>query len=266
MLLTVYYDWISMVEDAIPVSVIDGEYFVFDIDAVKRLRNDHHIAGILVGTLPQVPQQSVFLGLPVQLMPEEVALLIQQGVARIIDEGRSHEPILVADGNNIDEAAARLKINEIESAGNEPQGSLVSYTTPTISTVDKCALPESSVDTIFETPRFHVYKYLHQKGYFISPGLRFGSHFLAYPGDPLRYHSHYLVRGVRYDEEFSLLDLVGSGRLGTGVKKAWMVGAHVPHDQQGKIAALRHANRNDSEGNESSDEVVSFCVEWAGFG
>ncbi|KAK9366666.1 hypothetical protein V1509DRAFT_611418 [Lipomyces kononenkoae] len=255
-----------MVDDAISISVIDGEYFVFDIDAVKRLRNDHHIAGILVGTLPQVPQQSVFLGLPVQLMPEEAALLVQQGVARIIDESQSHEPILAIDPNDIDDATAGLKINEIESAGSESQGPLASYTTPAITTVDKLVLPDSSVNAIFETPRFHMYRYLHQNGYFISPGLRFGSHFLAYPGDPLRYHSHYLVRGVGYDEEFSLLDLVGSGRLGTGVKKAWMIGAHLPPDQQDKTTALRLPGAKVGEGRESSDEFVSFCVEWAGFG
>ena len=43
---------------------------------VKRLRIDHHISGVLSGTLPQVAQQNVFLGLPLQLLPEEVAVLL----------------------------------------------------------------------------------------------------------------------------------------------------------------------------------------------
>ncbi|KAK9387662.1 hypothetical protein V1515DRAFT_466403 [Lipomyces mesembrius] len=259
-----------MVEDdaaeLICISVIDGEYFIFDIDAVKRVRNDHHVAGILVGTLPQVPQQSVFLGLPVQLMPEEAALLVQQGVAHIIDEALSHGTILAVDENNIDEAAAKLKINELESTESESQGALASYSTPTVSSTDKYPLPESSVSAIYDTPRFHIYKYLHQKGYFISPGLRFGSQFLAYPGDPLRYHSHYLVRGLGYDEEFPLLELVGSGRLGTGVKKAWMVGARLRNDYQDNFAVLRPSQTKDGEGSESNDDFVSFCIEWAGFG
>ncbi|KAJ8098856.1 tRNA intron endonuclease [Lipomyces tetrasporus] len=252
--------------DLISISFIDGEYFVFDIEAVKRLRNHHHVAGILVGTLPQVPQQSTFLGLPVQLMPEEAALLVQRGVARIIDEGSSHEVILAVDENDIDEATAKLKINELESTGSESQGQLVSFTTPAISTANRIALSESSVAAVYDTPRFDVYKYLHKRGYFISPGLRFGSQFLAYPGDPLRYHSHYLVRGLGYGEEFSLLELVGSGRLGTGVKKAWMVGGHVPDDDQHKLAALDSSKIIESEGDESIEDFVSFCVEWAGFG
>ena len=46
---------------------------------VKRLRVDHHICGALVGTLPQVAQQNVFLGLPLQLLPEEAAVLVAHG-------------------------------------------------------------------------------------------------------------------------------------------------------------------------------------------
>ena len=48
------------------------------IDA-KKLRLDHHICGTLVGTLPQVAQQNVFLGLPLQLSPEEVSCLVKNG-------------------------------------------------------------------------------------------------------------------------------------------------------------------------------------------
>lgn len=46
---------------------------------VKRLRVDHHICGVLVGTLPQVAQQNIFLGLPLQLLPEEAAVLVAHG-------------------------------------------------------------------------------------------------------------------------------------------------------------------------------------------
>ena len=44
---------------------------------VRRLRVSHHICGILIGTLPQVAQQNIFLGLPLQLLPEEVAVLVE---------------------------------------------------------------------------------------------------------------------------------------------------------------------------------------------
>jgi tRNA-splicing endonuclease subunit Sen34 len=41
-----------------------------------------------------------------------------------------------------------------------------------------------------------VFADLHSKGYFITVGNKFGGDFLAYPGDPNLYHSHYVVRVV----------------------------------------------------------------------
>lgn len=38
------------------------------------------MCGCLIGTLPQVPQQNVFLGLPLELMIEEAALLLEKGM------------------------------------------------------------------------------------------------------------------------------------------------------------------------------------------
>ncbi|KAK6495451.1 tRNA-splicing endonuclease subunit [Arthrobotrys musiformis] len=100
--------------------------------------------------------------------------------------------------------------------------------------------------------RYQVYKYLQSLGYFMSPGLRFGCQFVAYPGDPLRFHSHFLVKSLQWDEELSVLDLVGGGRLGTGVKKAWMMAGLEEGD----------AEADEPEG----PSVRTFCVEWAGFG
>lgn len=44
---------------------------------VQTLRVQHHICGVLSGTLPQVGQQNVFLGLPLMLLPEEIVLLVK---------------------------------------------------------------------------------------------------------------------------------------------------------------------------------------------
>ena len=44
---------------------------------IQKLRVQHHICGSLQGTLPQVTQQNVFLGLPLVLLPEEVVLLVK---------------------------------------------------------------------------------------------------------------------------------------------------------------------------------------------
>jgi tRNA-splicing endonuclease subunit Sen34 len=85
---------------------------------------------------------------------------------------------------------------------------------------------------------------LHSKGYFLSPGLRFGCQYVVYPGDPLRFHSHFLAVAADWDQEIDLMDIVGGGRLGTGVKKGYLIGGVEP-------------------GPEKEGEVRTFSVEWA---
>lgn len=48
------------------------------------LREEYRIVGSLVGCLPRVPRQNAHLGLPEELMPEEVALLLQLDVATLV--------------------------------------------------------------------------------------------------------------------------------------------------------------------------------------
>ncbi len=54
-------------------------------------------------------------------------------------------------------------------------------------------------------------------------GLRFGGAFAVYPGDPLRYHSHYTAQLVLPEEDIALTTLVANGRLGTAVKKTHLL-------------------------------------------
>lgn len=61
----------------VPVSVIGGHAYVWRVQDASRLRVEHHICGLLIGTLPLIPQQNVFLGLPLQLIPEEVVYLLR---------------------------------------------------------------------------------------------------------------------------------------------------------------------------------------------
>jgi tRNA splicing endonuclease len=69
-------------------------------------------------------------------------------------------------------------------------------------------------------------------------------------GDPLRFHSHFLAVGHDWDEEIDLLDIVGGGRLGTGVKKGYLIGGVDP-DKESVEADDQHGN------------VRAFCIEWA---
>lgn len=97
----------------IPISFISGRYLLFSADAATYLRREHHICGVLTGTLPQVPQQNVFLGLPLELMPEEARLLAEKGVATIVDEYKAHEYGI----KNLKEEDKRRYIQSLENEG-----------------------------------------------------------------------------------------------------------------------------------------------------
>lgn len=107
---------------------------------------------------------------------------------------------------------------------------------------------EIAVDTL----KLAAFCHLIRSGYWLLPGLRFGGDFLAYPGDPLKYHSHHIVSTKGYDEDI-LLDVVNRGRLSTGVKKTWLV------------ISSPGVSATDKPEDSVEMPVCTFSVEWAGF-
>ncbi|KAM9299431.1 tRNA-splicing endonuclease subunit Sen34 [Gastrophryne carolinensis] len=67
--------------------------------------------------------------------------------------------------------------------------------------------------------RYRVFRDLWQKGFYLTTGSKFGGDFLVYPGDPMRFHAHYIAICFPADEEMPLSDIITAGRLGTNVKK-----------------------------------------------
>ena len=300
-------------------------YFLFSADTVTWLRREHHILGVLIGTLAQVPQQNVFLGIPLELQPEEARLLVEQGLAYIVDDFQWHSKVYdemtkeekesyKASLRQEGEVLARASIQKSQKASEQAlrrrtqqqsqdsdravgmasrstavfsdanlaaeSDSLFSppapETAPSVRPPARTALthmsrysitPTSSnqlLPTPPTTPRldlptikhssYALFKHLHNQDYFLSPGLRFGCQFLVYPGDPLRFHSHFLAVSADWDQELDLLDLVGGGRLGTGVKKSWLIGG--PSENE---------NENDECGSPRvGGKVRPFCIEWGG--
>jgi tRNA-splicing endonuclease subunit Sen34 len=115
--------------------------------------------------------------------------------------------------------------------------------------------PPASTDTELLPPvlaSYDLYAHMHSKGYYLSPGLRFGCQYLIYPGDPLRFHSHFLGVGYQWDEEIRMLDIVGGGRLGTGVKKGFLIGG------------VETIAEEDNDGTGKEGKVRTFCIEWGG--
>lgn len=315
----------------VPISLIDNRYLLFDIKAITWLRKHHNICGVFIGSLPQNPSQNVFMGLPMEIMPEEAQLLIELGTGYILDDAQAHDVAMAKAHrskraqyvNEIEEQAIEIsaaKAREKEADKKramkktkakrvrEDTGSEVGSTNDH-DQVQKATPPEDpdAAESLFAPPEeqdlststqastknqagkpppsevsitpatsaflpllntetitplsipsllpgltassYNLYRHLHlhphQRTFFTTPGLRFGCQFCVYPGDPLRFHSHFLAVGVDWEEEIDLMDIVGGGRLGTGVKKGWLFGGKDPTPGR-------------REG-----EMRTFSVEWA---
>ena len=309
------------ISEPIPISLISGRYLLFDVNVVTYLRRTHHICGVLIGSIPQVPQQNTFLGLPVELLPEEAKILVEKEVAYIIDDIAWHKKFFTFDGEERQKylkslrsegikarkiaqqnalkrtelglaKRASAKAREIsERSTDDPnvernllslpdsetpdgtssragsaeaslfdedrpvttskaaafQGSEPYAITPT-TTYSPSSLPQNPSPQPDPTvpSSYALFAHLHSKGYFIMPGLRFGSDYNVYPGDPLRFHSHFLATSYEWDQDIPLLDLVGGGRLGTGVKKGFLIGGE------------------DTTSESEVRKVRTFAIEWGG--
>jgi len=185
----------------------------------------------------------------VQRQAEEKKMKHFQKVGRGVKKGRSDE-VFNHDGS---EASDKYELFDSPRASPLPAPSTSKTVqplliTPTTSSPLFQGYQNKSLAKIPEVPSsYPLFSHLHSKGYFISPGLRFGCQYLVYPGDPLRFHSHFLAVAYEWDEEIDLLDIVGGGRLGTGVKKGYLVGGVEPKE----------------EDSQRSKSVRTLCFEWA---
>lgn len=90
-----------------------------------------------------------------------------------------------------------------------------------------------------------VFQDLWEKGYYMGVGVKFGGDFLVYPGDPLRYHSHFVATVIDSPgSTINPMEVVAHGRLGTATKKAHLLCGWYDETQ----------------------EVTYFSIEWSGFG
>ncbi|TFK72170.1 tRNA-intron endonuclease catalytic domain-like protein, partial [Pluteus cervinus] len=96
-----------------------------------------------------------------------------------------------------------------------------------------------------ERARCGVFRDLWEQGFFLGGGIKFGGDYLVYPGDPLRFHSHFAASVVQSPTAtLRPMEIVAHGRLGTATKKSHLMCCW---DDEGK-------------------KVSYVSIEWAGFG
>ncbi|XP_071352872.1 tRNA-splicing endonuclease subunit Sen34 isoform X2 [Trachinotus anak] len=80
--------------------------------------------------------------------------------------------------------------------------------------------------------RYQVFRDLRERGFYLTSAGKFGGDFLVYPGlvdshrwcpslpgDPLRFHAHFIAVCLSLDQPVCLLDVLAVARLGSNVKK-----------------------------------------------
>ncbi|KAF8892561.1 tRNA-intron endonuclease catalytic domain-like protein [Infundibulicybe gibba] len=98
--------------------------------------------------------------------------------------------------------------------------------------------------TLQERAKCGVFRGLWEQGYFMGGGIKFGGDYLVYPGDPLRYHSHFSASVIESPTAaLRPMEIVAHGRLGTATKKAHLLCGW----------------------NDNKKEVSYLSIEWAGF-
>lgn len=275
------------------IAKISGRYLVFDPELAAVLRRELNTCGSLVGTAAQQPTQNIFLGLPIELRPEEADALIERDLAYVVDDVAAHQAVLrssdrqarhayieslrgrkLAAKRAFDDQSSRKSAEAAVKLGRQNRAGTVGTPDADTSTLLGRELgpsqhqadsrvkslgvtPTSSRDLVPADAQFCSLQssiarrplclYLQTAGCFMTPGLRFGSQYSVYPGDPLRFHAHFMANQYDWEEEISMLDLVGGGRLATAVKKAFLFGAE-------KLGSQRS----------SGQQLRVFSMEWAG--
>ncbi|KAM5354350.1 hypothetical protein ACJ41O_000999 [Fusarium nematophilum] len=273
------------------VSKIAGRYLIFDSEAAAFLRRNENINGTLAGTAPQQPTQNIFLGLPIELRPEEAESLVRKRVAYLVDDVAAHQAVL----RNPSPEARRLYLESLKTRKQTAQqvyaeqnarraakaagkhGKSRPRTAPSNPHDDALfssespeptpRQPDAAVKSLSVTPTssgplispeaewtYQAEKptegplcgYLLTSGYYMTPGLRFGAQYSVYPGDPLRFHAHFMANQYEWDEEIPVLDIVAGGRLATAVKKAFLIGSRQPGTDESPDGKMR-----------------TFSIEWA---
>ncbi|GAA5990401.1 hypothetical protein JCM5350_003685 [Sporobolomyces pararoseus] len=332
-------------EEPIKLRVSNQKAYLWDLNDIQRLRVQHHICGSLQGTLPQVTQQNVFLGLPLVLAPEEVVLLVKNRIAVIVDEknsyskptlnqsqqySQSRQEAIKEQQKSIYEFEEQKKLEmkekhkdqielkrkkreekkrlELAQSREEEQGfqvfvpelkqgqettgppstttttssreppdlSSIPYTIlidttsssypwydPTSPTTTYSTLESAKEAGVWNYPsnrlqqsKCKVFEDLWKKGFYMGIGLRFGGDFLVYPGDPLRYHSHFTLTVLSTNVTTIMpLDLVAYGRLATAVKKAHLLASWSDDDDD-----------DDQEEGLGHGKAQYLSLEWAAFG
>ncbi|XP_053606919.1 tRNA-splicing endonuclease subunit Sen34 isoform X2 [Plodia interpunctella] len=235
------------------------------------LRTKHRICGTLIGSITSYPRQNDFLGLPMALMSEEAALLVDIGTCKLYaienivykPSDKQKEDFKTHLNRALEEQRQVLRKKKIEQLSQKIDVIIAGKRQKLLSKgitdvyLDKQTLLQEEINKLPILPPVHllehlptefnldaetneicsdillpsikdplgslkcaVYRDLWQRGHYITDGAKFGSDYLVYPGDPVRFHAMYMVRCISdRAKSFQPAYLVSYGRMSVAVNK-----------------------------------------------
>ncbi|XP_041987110.1 tRNA-splicing endonuclease subunit Sen34 [Aricia agestis] len=261
----------------ISLYVDKGVAYVWNSEDWNILRSNHRICGALIGSVASFPRQNDFQGLPMALMSEEAALLVEKGICQLVElphlnyntDEKEKEKLQLLQNKQLEEQHEALRKRKIEQitqkidiilAGKKqkmlskgiknvnlnreallqeeieklskvaPAHMLVHLPTEHYTdTVRKYVKIDVLCPSVLEpagASKFAIFKDLWGQGYYITSGSKFGSNYLVYPGDPVRFHAMYMVKCVETEKTFKPREFVAFGRLSVAVNKMAVLAFH----------------------------------------
>lgn len=230
----------------IKLKYVNKNILVYDLDHWILLRKTHRIMGHIIGNTGFIPS------LPAKLLAEEAILLLDKGLAEVIESDNNfngihqnpafEEHMLQAEQaeyRQVRKAQLEVLIDKIvakrrELGDQRSQDEILNEELEKSTHISKenmlwpiflhdksSGLPVDKSDILALTNplRTAVYKDLWESGYYVTSGEKFGGDFLVYLGDPICFHAIFIVKCVDSDRTISPTELVAFGRLGVSVKK-----------------------------------------------
>ena len=71
--------------------------------------------------------------------------------------------------------------------------------------------------------KYRVYEDLRDRGYVVTPGIKYGSDFAVYEDGPGIDHAPYIVQIINSEDQLSAAEIVKAGRLAATVKKSFIL-------------------------------------------
>uniref|UniRef100_A0A672Y788 tRNA-splicing endonuclease subunit Sen34 n=1 Tax=Sphaeramia orbicularis TaxID=375764 RepID=A0A672Y788_9TELE len=238
----------------VAVSLVDSTPLLWRMQDLRAVRGQG-LVGALVGSLARVPRQNGRMGRPLQLLQEEQRLLGEQGnlyLTLLCQEVQQHEEfqqrsyeeqtVLALEDKKSSllrskHVALRGHLETLDHHFTFPRSGLAVQLSTARAGLTYC--PEDRVYLQADrSPRgpvspqseakYQVFRDLRGRGFYLTSAGKFGGDFLVYPGDPLRFHSHFIAICLSLDESMCLLDVLTVARLGSNVKKTVLLCSATP--------------------------------------